>query len=81
MPYGGRDMHRTQVYFEEATFERIKQRANRLGVSVSAYIRAALNRELAEPEGGFAPDFSEFAGIWRDRDDIDLQSLRKKAWK
>ena len=74
-------MHRTQIYFEEAMFERLKQRANRLGVSVSAYIRDALTRELEESHLDSAPDLSEFVGIWRERDDVDLQSLRKKAWK
>ncbi len=74
-------MHRTQIYFEEAMFARLKQRANRLGVSVSAYIRDTLNRELEESQLDLPPDLSEFVGIWRERDDVDLQTLRKKAWK
>lgn len=74
-------MQRTQIYFEEAMFERLKQRANQLGMSMSAYIREILNRELAQSDLESAPDLSEFAGIWRDRDDIDLESLRKQAWK
>ena len=75
-------MHRTQIYFEEAMFELLKQRANRLGISVSAYIRGTLEKDLDKQHTPDAkPDFSEFAGIWADRDDITLKSIREKAWK
>ena len=75
-------MHRTQIYFEEAMFEQLKQRANRLGVSVSAYIRETLEKELDEQSSPHVrQDFSEFAGIWADRDDITLKSIREKAWR
>ena len=75
-------MHRTQIYFEEAMFEQLKQRANRLGVSLSAYIRETLEKDLDKQHSpDVRPDFSEFAGIWAGRDDTTLKSIRKKAWK
>ena len=74
-------MHRTQIYFDETLFEALKKRANALGVSLSAYIREVLRRDLEErghtPK---KPDFSAFAGMWKDRD-VDQESLRDKAWK
>jgi len=75
-------MHRTQIYFEESMFEQLKQRANRLGLSVSAYIRETLQKELdsGTPEPS-KPDFSAFAGMWKNRDDITQESLRNQAWK
>ena len=43
-------MQRTQIYFEETMLGQLKQRANRLGISVSAYIRETLQKELNEQE-------------------------------
>jgi len=63
-------------------FEQLKQRARRMGISVSAYIRETLQRELnKEPQGTGTPDFSDFSGMWKDRDDITQESMREKAWK
>ena len=75
-------MHRTQIYFEENMFEQLKQKAAQLGVSVSAYIRDTLQKELKkEEQKRHNPDLSSFAGLWKDRDDISVESLRDKAWK
>ncbi len=74
-------MHRTQIYFEESLFEELKKQANFLGLSLSAYIRDTLKKDLEaknrEPQ---ALDFSKFSGMWKNRE-IDQKSLRKKAWK
>ncbi|WP_456382353.1 ribbon-helix-helix domain-containing protein [Hydrogenimonas sp.] len=74
-------MHRTQIYFEESLFEALKQEAKAMGISVSAYIREVLRQDLErrkkEPK---KRDFSEFRGMWADRD-ISEQKLREKAWK
>ncbi len=72
-------MHRTQIYFEEELFEAIKREANSLGISISAYIRSVLKKDL-EQRKKTKPDFSEFAGIWRDRE-ITQKSIREIAWK
>ncbi len=75
-------MHRTQIYFEERMFERIRQRASSLGVSISAYIRETLKRDLeAYGDENEWKKISQFAGMWKDRDDITVESLREKAWK
>ncbi|WP_456430697.1 ribbon-helix-helix domain-containing protein [Nitratifractor sp.] len=75
-------MHRTQIYFEESMFQLLKERAAQMGISVSAYIREALKKELnSEQKNNQKPDLSEFAGLWKDRDDITTESLREKAWK
>ena len=75
-------MHRTQIYFEEDMFAKIKQKAARLGVTVSAYIRDTLKKEIEKEEQEHKRlDFSPFSGIWKDRDDITVESLREKAWK
>ena len=74
-------MHRTQIYFEETLFEAIKQKAAARDMSISAYIRETLKKDLEEDSRPLEPaDFSEFAGMWEGRD-IDQQALRKKAWK
>jgi len=74
-------MHRTQIYFEEQMFEELKQRASSLGLSLSAYIRDVLKKDLkSKKEGSGHVDLSEFAGMWKDRE-IDLQTIRKAAWK
>lgn len=75
------NMHRTQIYFEETMFEAIKQKAGTLNVSVSSYIRDTLKKELDSQQGNEEPvDFSDFAGLWEDRN-ITQETLRKKAWK
>lgn len=74
-------MHRTQIYFEEQLFEELKGQANSLGVSLSAYIRQVLKKELAEQKKQpQSLDFSDFSGMWEGRD-ITQASIRKKAWK
>ena len=35
-------MQRTQIYFEESMLKELKQKANALGISLSAYIRDTL---------------------------------------
>ena len=74
-------MHRTQIYFDEPLFEEIKREANQLGISLSAYIRDVLKKELnhnkKKPE---SIDLSNFSGMWKDRE-ITQESLREKAWK
>ncbi len=74
-------MHRTQIYFEEELFTRIKQQANSMGKSISAYIRDVLKKDLDSKES--MPnnrEFLEFAGMWEDRD-ISIDKIREKAWK
>ena len=74
-------MHRTQIYFEEDFFELLKERARGMGVSVSAYIREVLKKDLQQQmDKRGRKDFSEFAGMWRDRE-IDLEDIRERAWK
>jgi len=74
-------MHRTQIYFDEPLFSAIKQQASRLNISVSAYIRETLKKELINQQAKSDPvDFSEFVGMWEDRD-ISQEDLRQKAWK
>ena len=74
-------MHRTQIYFEEPFFEELKRQANILGISLSAYIRDTLKKDLDEKKKKpSSPDFSNFSGMWKDRD-VSQDSLREKAWK
>ena len=74
-------MHRTQIYFDEPLFEALKREASTLGLSLSAYIREILKRELEiKKREKKSPDFSDFSGMWKERD-IDQKSLREKAWK
>ena len=74
-------MHRTQIYFDEPLFEAIQQKAARDNLSVSAYIREVLQKELEAEKDLSAPvDFTDFAGLWEDYD-ISQERLRKKAWK
>jgi hypothetical protein len=74
-------MHRTQIYFEEPLFDALKREAARVGVSLSAYIRDRLRQDIEQQHHTPSPsDFSEFAGMWRDRD-IDQQTIRNDAWK
>jgi len=74
-------MHKTEIYFEETLFEAIREKAAALDMSISAYIRETVRKDLEEGGRRVVPaDFSEFAGMWEGRD-IDQQALRKKAWK
>ncbi len=74
-------MHRTQLYFDEAVFEQVKQRSRSLGISVSAYIREVVKQDLKmEAQKAKKMDLSEFSGMWRDRG-ISQKALREKAWK
>ena len=74
-------MHRTQIYFDEALYESIKQQANRLGVSISAYIRNVLKKDIEKKQSNKNRlNFDEFAGLWEGRD-ITIKDLRDKAWK
>jgi len=74
-------MHRTQLYFEEELFADIKKTASGMNLTVSAYIRDVLRKELeTRQKKSQSPDFSAFSGMWKDSD-ISQESLRKKAWK
>ena len=74
-------MHRTQIYFEEPFFEELKRQANALGMSLSAYIRETLKKDMEEKKKKpSSVDLSNFSGMWEDRD-ITQESLRTKAWK
>ena len=74
-------MHRTQIYFEESLFEELKHQANALGLSLSAYIRETVKKDLNQRQKKPSSiDFSNFSGMWEDRE-ISQESLRKKAWK
>jgi len=74
-------MHRTQIYFEEPFFEELKRQASSLGVSLSAYIRDTLKKDLEEKKKKpSSVDLSHFSGMWEDRD-ISQESLREQAWK
>jgi hypothetical protein len=55
--------------------------AGKLNITVSAYIRDVLKKELAVQKELSQPvDFSEFSGMWKDQN-ITQESLRNKAWK
>ncbi|HIP28701.1 MAG TPA: hypothetical protein EYG82_05945 [Sulfurovum sp.] len=74
-------MHRTQIYFEEPLFEELKRQANSLGISLSAYIRDTLKKDLEEKnKKPSSVDLSNFSGMWEDRN-ISQESLREQAWK
>ncbi len=74
-------MHRTQIYFDEPLFEALKREANILGLSLSAYIRETLKKDLETKRGEEkSPNFSDFSGMWKDRE-ISQETIREKAWK
>jgi len=73
-------MHRTQIYFEESLFAELKTQANSLGLSLSAYIRNVLEKDLQERKKTQLLDFSDYAGMWENRE-ISQKSIREKAWK
>ncbi len=74
-------MHRTQIYFEENLFEEIKEQAKQLNISMSAYIRKTLKKDLQEKKNkSDTTNLRDFAGMWEGRD-ITQESIRKDAWK
>jgi hypothetical protein len=74
-------MHRTQLYFDEILFNQIKQTASSMNMTVSAYIREVMRKELEAQQQKTQPvDFSEFSGMWENQN-ITQESLRNKAWK
>ena len=79
--YKGVFMQRTQIYFEEHMLEELKQKASNLGISLSAYIRNSLQKNMNDEEQTPKKlNLSEFSGIWKDKD-ITQESIRKVAWK
>jgi len=74
-------MHRTQIYFEDDLISDIKTAAQQTNLSMSAYIRNVLKKELAQQKAEHVKvDLSAFTELWQDRD-IDQEKLRAKAWK
>ncbi len=74
-------MHRTQIYFEEQFFESVKKKAKELNISVSAYIRDTIKKDLESQNSIQEPiNLSTFSGQWKDYD-ISIKSIREKAWK
>ncbi len=73
-------MHRAQIYFEDELFQKIKQRSKMLGISISEYVRSTLKKNLEVDHDIQKIDFSEFSGIWKDRD-VTIEKIRDKAWK
>jgi len=74
-------MHRTQIYFEENLISEIKKAAQQTNLSMSAYIRNVLKKELANKQTAEQQvDLSAFTDLWQDRD-INQEQLRAKAWK
>ena len=73
-------MHRRQIYFDESLFEELKSQANTLGISLSAYIRDTLKKDLKEKNKPQSNDFSQFSGMWEGRDTMQ-ESLREQAWR
>ncbi len=74
-------MRRTQIYFEEQFFESKKKKASSLNLSVSAYIRDAMKRDMEAQIKKQQPiNLSNFSGLWQDYD-ISIDSIREKAWK
>jgi len=74
-------MHRTQLYFDEALYEEVKQTAKSMNITISAYIRNVLKKELERQKEEVKPiDFTEFTGMWKDRS-ITQEAIRNKAWK
>ena len=57
-------MHRTQIYFEETLFEELKRQANILGISLSAYVRDTLKKDLQEKKSRQEDvNFDQFSGM------------------
>lgn len=74
-------MHRTQLYFDEELFDQVKRRSKGMGLSVSAFIREAVRKQMEEEFSASQPvDLSEFSGMWMDND-VTQKGLRGKAWK
>ncbi len=74
-------MHRTQIYFDEPLFHDLKRQASLLGVSISAYIRDTLKKDIEEKkQQSSSIDFDAMSGIWKDKD-VTIDSIREKAWR
>ncbi len=67
-------MDRTQIYFEESDFEKIKERARARNMSAAALIREVVHAELQKEEMVSSPDLSRFKGLWKGRE-LDLESI------
>ena len=73
-------MHKTQIFLEDSIFEELKREAKELGISISEYIKNILKENILNKKEENKLDFSEFAGMWENRD-ISQEDIRKKAWK
>ena len=73
-------MHRIQIYFDEPLFEEIRRQANAMDISLSAYIRNVIKKDLdARRKKSPKIDLSRFEGMWAQRE-ISQESLREEAW-
>ncbi|HIP61648.1 MAG TPA: hypothetical protein EYG98_03745 [Sulfurovum sp.] len=73
-------MHRTQIYFDEPLFDELKRQSSLLGISISAYIRDAIKRDIEDKKQQPSVDFDGVFGMWAEKD-ITIESIRKRAWK
>lgn len=74
-------MVRTQIYFDEILLDELKQQSTRLGVSVSAYIREVLKKDLSiKKDSNIKQNLAEFVGIWKEKN-ISEEEIKKQAWE
>ncbi|CAA6803832.1 MAG: Unknown protein [uncultured Campylobacterales bacterium] len=79
--YEGVVMVRTQIYFDEILLDELKQQSTRLGVSVSAYIREVLKKDLSiKKDSNIKQNLAEFVGIWKEKN-ISEEEIKKQAWE
>jgi hypothetical protein len=76
-------MHRTQIYIEDDIFSKIKAISNTLNISVSQFIRNAVNNELEKDSKNDMEDFFNSFDSLKSFEDIDskeyVQTLRSKS--
>ena len=73
-------MRRTQIYLDEAVWRRIERLTEGERTSMSAVVRAALDRYLDEQERArrpLAPAPPAWVGAWSEDDAPDLAALRR----
>lgn len=79
-------MERTQIYIPRHLKRRLRQHALRLNRNVSDLLREGAERLLEEEEKKAKKDRKRFlkalhaaAGIWKDRTDIDFDTIRGRS--
>lgn len=73
-------MKRTQIYFDEQTYDYLKKESKRSHLTISGLIRESVREQMDKKIGKILKSTDNICGLWKDRvSDVEAQirELRK----